>query len=105
MVQSPLALATCEVLGKAVPLSLILKELPPDLQDRFQVLELLDGCSSYMEAFRQLEDNLKVNEIYMQWYRLHLEAGKDEETDSSRRIFADFFECVQVCCKIEICVM
>ena len=75
-------------------LSLILKELPPDLQDRFQVVELLDGYSSYMEAFRQLEDNLKVNEIYMQWYRLHLEAGKEEETDSSRRNFADFFECV-----------
>ena len=67
MVQSPLALATCEVLGKAVPLendvdlyteklrnnlSLILKELPPDLQERFQVVELLDGYSSYMEAFR-----------------------------------------------------
>ena len=50
-----------------------------------------------------LEDNLKVNEIYMQWYRLHLEAGKEEETDSSR-IFADFFECVQVRCK-KICVI
>ena len=85
-------------------LSLILKELPPDLQDRFQVVELLDGYSSYMEAFRRLEDNMKVHEIYMHWYRLHLEAGKDEETDN-RRIFADFFECVQVRCKIEICVM
>ena len=68
MVQSPLAFATCEVLGKAVPmendvdlyieklrnnLSLILKELPPDLQDRFQVMELLDGYSSCIEAFRQ----------------------------------------------------
>ena len=118
MVQSPLALATCEVLGKAIPLendvdlyteklrnnlSLILKELPPDLQDRFQVVELLDGYSSYMEAFRRLEDNLKVNEIYMQWYRLHLEAGKEEETDSSRRNFADFFECVQVRCKNNLC--
>ena len=120
MVQSPLALATCEVVGKAVPLendvdlyteklrnnlSLILKELPPDLQERFQVVELLDGYSSYMEAFRQLEDNLKVNEIYMQWYRLHLEAGKEEETDSSMRNFADFFECVQVRCNKKNCVM
>ena len=68
-------------------------------------MELLDGYSSYMEAFRRLEDNLKVNEIYMQWYRLQMEAGKDEETDNSRRIFADLFKCVQVHYKIEICVM
>ena len=55
-----------------------------------------------MEAFRQLEENFKVNEIYLQWYRLHLEAGK-EETDSSRRNFADFFECMQARCKKNLC--
>ena len=48
------------------------------------------------------ESDLNVNEIYMQWYRLHLEAGKEEETDISRN-FADFFECVQVCCKKYLC--
>ena len=68
-------------------------------------MELLDGYSSYMEAFRRLEDNLKVNEIYMQWYRLHFEAGKEEETDSSMRNFTDFFECVQVRCNKKTCIM
>ena len=108
MIQSPLAVATCEVLGKPMQveedmnnyvakmrtsLGSLLAQLPGHLQERYEVANLLDGYSTFMEVFRNLQDEFQVNQIYFQWYKKHVKTGDSEESST---VFADFFECVQV---------
>ena len=73
-------------------LASLLAQLPPDIQERFPVSEVLDGYSSFMAVFRKLENDFLVHEIYIQWYRENLEQGESE----SCKTFAGLFECVQV---------
>ena len=107
MVQSPLAEATCEVLGKAIRiddqdefasklvsnLEKLVAQLPSNLQEKFSVTELLGGYSTYMTAVLRLERTHETHEIYELWYTKYVNISEPEESSC---IFADFFECVQV---------
>ena len=110
MIQSPLSMATCNTLGKPIRrkddettdnynarlkdgLNKLLQELPEHIQERYEVADLLDSYITYMEVFIELEDEVQFHEIYCEWYKKHI---KNENTEDNNRIFADFFECVQI---------
>ena len=107
MIQSPLAEATCEVLGKVVMvddpdtymvqlknnLESLVRLLPSHLQEKFVISEVLNGYTSYMEIFRELKTEFQVHDIYAMWHKKVIQI---DEPDESNVIFSKLFECVQV---------
>jgi hypothetical protein len=96
MIQTPLAKATCEGLGKPLNVDVdrmkellnnILKELPEQTSEKYEVSQLLVGYDSFLKVFCELAQEKLPNEIYTCWYKEH--AQDNEE-------FADFFECLQI---------
>ena len=108
MVQSPLAKATCEALGKPLKLeeegrayvakmrqllSNVLDQLPSHISERYDMSMLLSGYDSFMNVFRALEEEFLPHEVYHQWHKDNVSV---EDSKESNIHFADFFECLQV---------
>ena len=106
MIQSPLAKATCEALGKPMKLeedlnilvakmrqhlSNVLDVMPTDLSERYNISMLLDGYGSFMEEFRDKNEDFKQHEIYYSWHKKYVSIENPKESNVH---FADFFECL-----------
>jgi hypothetical protein len=74
-------------------LEALIAQLPGNLQEKFNVAELLGGYSTFMAAVLRLQDTHEMHEIYELWYAKNI---KNSEPDESICVFADFFECLQV---------
>ena len=108
MIQSPLDQAACEVLGRALEeedqdrrmamardrLASLLSKAPLVVSERFEVADLLDGYTTFMDIFSMLEPDHQLNFIYEQWYRKFVSVDNPGE---SCLIFAELFESIQVC--------
>lgn len=108
MVQSPLDQAACEVLGKAMEeedqdlrmvmardrLASLLSKVPLVVSERYEVVDLLDGYTTYMDIFSRLEPDHKAHFIYEQWYRKFISVDNPGESCLK---FAELFEAIQVC--------
>ena len=107
MVQSPLAKATSEALGKPLEqeehslmltkmgtlLQNVLNQLPEHLQERYDFAMLLGGYSSFMEGYQKLSPMFELHEVYLLWHKKHV---VKEDAEDCNVEFSDLFECLQV---------
>ena len=108
MIQTPLAKATCEALGKPLKLeedvnilvakmrqhiSNVLDAMPSDLSERYDISELLNSYRSFMEEFRDKNEDFQHHEIYYSWHKKYVSIENPKESNIH---FADFFECLKI---------